>query len=141
MGTRGPVPKRSEDRHRRNDPDVPLKVGKGAAVVSIPEPNKFWPDAVRRLWDSLADSGQSAFYEPSDWAYAYFLLDEMSRYVENERQNGQVLSSLLTGLSNLLVTEGDRRRVSVELVRAGSEEDEDAAMVAVMDEWRKDLTS
>ena len=35
--------------------------------------------AARRWFESLAESGQSAFYEPSDWATAYVLAETMSR--------------------------------------------------------------
>lgn len=135
MGVRGPVPKRSEDRQRRNEPVIPVRRAPGAQRVRVPGASREWCKTARQLWKALKASGQSAFYEPSDWAYAYFLMDEMTRYVESDRQNGQVLASILSGLSELLVAEGNRRRVGVELARPDSGDDEVLGTVTAMREW------
>lgn len=141
MGARGPVPKRSENRKRRNKPNAaegrfPVTKAQGSVKVTVPNASKDWCAASKRIYKGLRDSGQARFFEPSDWALAYFLMDEITRYVEQGRQNGQVLASLLSGLSSLLVSEGDRRRVGLELSRGGDTANEDRN-VAVMEEWRK----
>lgn len=78
MGTRGPVPKRTESRQRRNVSDVDVKRADGAEDVSQPSPDPDWHPIATRLWESLGRSGQSRFYEPSDWAVAYSLMDDLS---------------------------------------------------------------
>lgn len=87
-----------------------------------------------RLWyESLAGSGQAAFYEPSDWATAYVIAESMSRdlkpqpigvHPETGRpvraaipMRGASLSAYLRAMTALMVTEGDRRRARLELER------------------------
>ncbi|WP_279106507.1 hypothetical protein [Mobiluncus curtisii] len=136
MGSRGPVGKRSEDRIRRNKPDGGLTiVDMPASVCAPPEPDDEWCVAARRIWDSLVSSGQSRFYEPSDWAYAQFAMDEMSRYVKNGKQVGDRLSAIDSMLVRLLLTEGDRRRAGLELSRAVDDASEREAAKA----WAKKL--
>ena len=118
MGTRGPVPKHSEDRKRRNTPAVDAGVEKvvveSSVDISIPTPDANWHPIALRLWDSLALSGQSRFYEPSDWALAYSLMDDLTYYKFATKRSGQMLASIYAQMSSLLITEGDRRRVGTQ---------------------------
>lgn len=139
MGERGPIPKRSEDRQRRNEPDRPITKAYGASDVVIPEADPTWDPIATRLWESLALSGQSKFYEPSDWAMAYSLMDDLSYYKRGAKRSGQMLASIYSAMSTLLISEGDRRRVGIELARKTSEELESAG-VAEMNKWRAALT-
>lgn len=136
MGSRGPVGKRLADlqghRSKSELSSVSLTVV-GASAVHQPEAPDYWCAAALRLWESMGVSGQSRFYEPSDWAYAWFLMDLVTDYVEGGRQNGQLLGVILSGLTSLLLTEGDRRRVGVELSRAVDDSDSDRAAVS----WAK----
>lgn len=119
VGSRGPVGKRSEDRVRRNKSAGVLTVVDMPVPACVPpEPDEGWCLAARRIWDSLVLSGQSRFYEPSDWAYAQFVMGEMTRYVENGQQIGDRLSAIDSMLVRLLLTEADRRRAGLELSRA-----------------------
>lgn len=136
MGSRGPVGKRSDDRIRRNKPDGGLTVVEmPVPVCAPPEPDEGWCLAARRIWDSLVLSGQSRFYEPSDWAYAQFVMDEMTRYARNGQQIGDRLSAIDSMLVRLLLTEGDRRRAGLELSRAVDDASEREAARA----WAKKL--
>lgn len=143
MGTRGPVPKHSEDRKRRNTPAVDAGVEKvvveSSVDISIPTPDANWHPIALRLWDSLALSGQSRFYEPSDWALAYSLMDDLTYYKFATKRSGQMLASIYAQMSSLLITEGDRRRVGIELARKSSEELESAGVME-MNKWREALT-
>lgn len=139
MGTRGPVPKRSEERHRRNAPEQPITRAAGATEVSIPEADPKWHPIATQLWESLKTSGQSRFYEPSDWALAYSLMEDLSRYKKSAKRSGQMLTAIMSGLSDLLVSEGDRRRVGIELSRPETEHKKQSEGVAEMNEWRKRL--
>ena len=137
MGSRGPVPKRSEDRIRRNVVAVEKVTVSGERVCAPFAPSDSWCPSVRRLWDAMQDSGQARFYEPSDWAFAMLVFDELDEYVLSDRKNGQILSALLSSLTSLLLTEGDRRRAGVELSRGGDGVSADDAEVTMMKEWQR----
>ena len=139
MGTRGPVPKRTESRQRRNVSEVDVKRADGAEDVSQPSPDPDWHPIASRLWESLGRSGQSRFYEPSDWAVAYSLMDDLSYYKASSKRSGQMLATIMSAMSSLLVTEGDRRRVQIELARPNADDSEENTKVAVMDKWRQKL--
>lgn len=136
--TRGPVPKRSDQRRRRNKSEV--EVDKAAAGVAIRGP-ELGIDAhplAAEWFESLRVSGQSIYFEASDWAQARILVESLSRILSSDRApNGQFLASWFAAAGELLTTEGARRRMRLELQRGSSgDEDEDAA-VAMMDEYRK----
>jgi hypothetical protein len=140
MGERGPIPKRSESRQRRNTPASSITKAPGADRVIIPAANKEWHPIATRLWRSLAKSGQSKFYEPSDWALAYSLMDDLSYYKFATKRSGQMLASIMASLSTLLLTEGDRRRVSMELSRPTAEQLESEG-VTEMKQWQERLAA
>lgn len=141
MGTRGPVPKRSDQRRRTNSPATPVDHAPGACVVAPPDPDAHWHPVARAWFDSLAESGQAIFYEPSDWAVAYLIAESMSRdlspQVVGTTEKGEILkdtiplkgaslSAYLRAMAVLGVTEGDRRRMAIELERTEPESDPDA---------------
>jgi hypothetical protein len=136
----GPVPKRSESRQRRNAPIHGSAKGVGAEIVVIPEADPLWHPIASRLWESLALSGQSKFYEPSDWALAFSVMDDLSEYKQQSRRSAQMLASIYSQMASLLITEGDRRRVGIELARKSSDELEDAGVME-MKKWRQQLSS
>ena len=133
-----PVPKRSDQVRRTNNKALVEKI-EVEGSVTVPKPHPKWHPAARQLWDSLPDSGQSRYYEPSDWAMAYVLMDDLSHYLRSHSRQGVKLSALMSGFTTLLLTEGDRRRVRMEIERAGSsmEAAEDDPTVAIMADYRK----
>lgn len=141
MGQRGPVGKRSEDirGHRSKDEaDAVTRVTVEGEVVQ-PEPDPEWHPIAAQLWAAMAESGQANFYEPSDWAIAYSLMDDLTYYKRGSKRSGQMLQTIMSTLSSLLLTEGDRRRVALELNRKPSDEGGGDEKVAVMDKWRQKL--
>ena len=122
MGSHGPIPKRSEERRRRNKeegPD-PVKVAAGPPfdVPELPEPDGDWHEIASDWYVSLRESGQAVFYQPSDWAMARYAAELMSRLLKSDRApNGQLVSALDSVMARLLSTEGDRRRARIELER------------------------
>jgi hypothetical protein len=140
MGERGPVPKRSEDSHRRRPPVQPILKAEGAQIVRIPDPDPDWHPIAIEMYRSLGQSGQARFYEPSDWMFAYSLMDDLSSYKKQTRRSSNMLAAILSGLSSLLVTEGDRRRVQVELSRPEREGGESDGVLE-MKKWRDQLSS
>ena len=134
--SRGPIPKRSDQRIRRNRPDVEIETVSAIGVVPVPEfdLSDVHP-LVNELFLSLKDSAQSRFYEPSDWAYAKFTLHFADVLLKSSRPSGQLLSTVQTMLTDLLLTEGARRRVRLEVERNQSE----AAVLDVADMYRARL--
>lgn len=138
MGTRGPVPKRVGERlgHMSSaDKEAVDKIPVTGAVVA-PEPDDAWHPIALRWYESLADSGQARYYEPSDWATACYLAEAMSRNLfAGQRFSAQLFAAVMSGMSNLLVTEGDRRRVRMELERQPDEQAPHLASVTPIDRY------
>lgn len=144
MGARGPVGKKNEAKmgHRTkaelagaeivNLDEIDDELLQRADEGMIPVEERWHP--VAKIWyESLARSGQKIYYQPSDWAIAYLLAESISRDLEpqfvgvNEHTGepilevipikGASLSAYLKGFTALLATEGDRRRLQIELER------------------------
>lgn len=159
--THGPIPERSEARRRRNKPapDVEVEIVDLNSLimrpVEIPVANEDWHPAVRMLWDSIPASGQAIHYEPTDWSIAYVICESLSRELlpqfvgmrnvfnteagEMETRpefqtipiKGGNLSSILKAFHVLMMTEGDRRRLRLELQRQGADEGKPAPVVPI----------
>ena len=109
MGAHGPIPKRSEQRRRRNNPPLPIEHTPGAESVTIPPADEAWHPIAARWYETLEQSGQSAHYDaPSDWMTAYLIAESMSRdlspQVVGTTEKGEILretSSRLRGPTRL----------------------------------------
>jgi len=155
-GPRGPVPKRASQRRRRNKPNE-AEVTKGPASSEVPDAppaDEDWHPVARRWYESLQRSGQRYWYEPSDWATAYLLAESLSRDLNPQvvgiTEQGDVvratiplkgtsLSAYLKGMGVLLTTEGDRRRVRIELEKQQARDPDEEAAVTKIDEYRRRL--
>jgi len=116
--TRGPVPKRSDQRIRRNKPDVPIDKVTAIGPVEVPQLGLVDPHPIiSQLWSGMVASAQARYFEPTDWAFARLTLHFADAQVKSGRPNGQVLATVHSMLSDLLVTEGSRRKVRVEVER------------------------
>src|SRR5690554_3147614 len=114
MGTRGPVPKRSSERRRRNkDSQVESVVYVGS--VEVPPAEGNWHPIAVGWYESLSESGQSQFFEPSDWAQARFVAEAMTKNLESSRFSSELFKAILAGMANLLTSEAARRRVRLEI--------------------------
>lgn len=119
----GPVPKRSEERLRRNKPDVPVIRAQGAPVVVQPRADRAWCKAAKRWYKALGESGQAKFFEPSDWALAQWACDLLTAEMSTGKPPRAAMVAEISGLmETLLTSEGARRRLRVELVRDAEEE-------------------
>lgn len=139
MGVRGPMPKRSEERTRRNatgEDGVALK--KGVALeYAWRAPNPNWDDAVRNLYESLSQSGMAAYYQQTDADYAWLICDEFDGYRKSDRKSAVMFSGLISSLAGLGITEGERRRIHIELDVPVAEVK--SAGVVALDKYRKGL--
>lgn len=116
-----PVPKRSEERVRRNKPDVPLEKVEVEGEVKVPplgitKPHKM----VSQIYTSMKQSGQAKYFEPTDWAFARMTLHLLDEQLKSGRKNSQILTTIMSNLSDLLVSEGARRRMRIEIDRVES---------------------
>jgi len=137
---RGPIPKRSEERRRRNKPEggEVTKVSAGVAVVEFPPAHEDWHPIAREWYESLQVSGQAVFYEPSDVATAVYVAEAMSRGLQAPRFSAQLFAAVSSAMTELLTTEGARRRARLELERHGVEDGKPASVLA-LDDYRDAL--
>ena len=156
MGERGPTPKRSEQRRRANKPAQEATKAPGAGSVVRPVADPDWHPVATAWFESLGASGQSHFYEPSDWATAVVLAESISRelhpqpvvvgsgkdaYVEMQSlpPKAASIAAWLKGMTALLATEGDRRRAALELQRPKPRGEEASGDVSWIDDARQRL--
>lgn len=140
----GPVPKKDAERRRRNKTpesegsltSIPAEVINVDALlageVEIPEPDEGWHPIALQVYQAQIASGQVIWMEPSDWAMLYLLCESISRDLNPQvvgiTEEGEVvkdtiplkgasLSSYLKAFEALLMAEGGRRRLRIELER------------------------
>lgn len=132
----GPIPKRSDQRVRNNK-DIPIdKVDLAGIVVNQPPLDVPGIHPMARDWyESLAESGQAMYYEPSDWQFARFVAVYMDEQLKatGGKLSSMMLASITSAMSNLLVTEGDRRRMRLEIERQKAS----AEVFDIREEFRK----
>lgn len=129
----GPVPKHSDERLRRNSDAVPTEKLEVYGDVVMPALNlPFEPHPMVVDWyESLRLSAQSKFYEPSDWEFARLTAFIMHNILNSSRPSPEMFKALNSAMGNILVTEGDRRRLRIEIARQPAKEkvDESEALV------------
>lgn len=161
MAAHGPMPKRPEERRRRNKSETPQSTVEMRGPVEKPPAKKTWHKLAIELYESLAESGQAKFFEPSDWAEAQLLAESLSRDLKPQvigvtevkgidadgqpfvrpkvvkayvPLKGASLAAYLKAFAGLGVSEGDRRRMGITIKR---EADKPAlAPVTAMDDAR-----
>ncbi|MCX4816764.1 hypothetical protein OG601_47450 [Streptomyces sp. NBC_01239] len=108
--------------------------GAPADLPDLPDADPLWHPIAADWYLSLRESGQAAFYQPSDWAVARYAADLMSKVLMSERgPNGQLVAALNSVMSSLLTTEGDRRRARMELERLPAGRQAPASVTAIAD--------
>lgn len=121
---------------------------RGAVIALVDEQPQgpagaAWHPAAREWYESLAVSAQSSMYEPSDWATAKVLASILSKAMvlldAGERGAGTLVERWQIGATELLTTEGARRRARVELERAADSDggEEAAGVVSELDSYRR----
>lgn len=125
----GAVPKHSTQRRRRNKDGRPETIEVGRALAKAPVLRSGIHPLAANWYRSLVESDQSRFYQPSDWATAQLIAEAIDEFAHTRR--AALLDTILRGSTVLLATEGDRRRMRLELTRKGQDDDEHAAVVAL----------
>jgi len=129
LGVSGPIPQPDDTlarkRTRKGGDVKPLTVGE-RRPTRIPRADPQWHPIAKQLFNAVKRSGQSDFYQDSDWWLLYSLCEDLSvyktpRHEEEDgtvwygRRSGQMLQTIMSSMERLLITEGDRRRVRIEL--------------------------
>ena len=123
MGSRGPIPQRTDrpggyrpdERRRKAESGSDGITRAPSTAAKQPPASRDWHPIAKRLWKAAGESGQSILYQPSDWAVLYSLMDDLTYYKNGAKRSGQMLQTIMSSLTSLLLTEGDRRRLQVEL--------------------------
>lgn len=84
----GPIPRRDDEntrpRSRRGEAGgAPVKRGE-LRPVNPPKADPEWHRIAVEMYESVSTSGESDFYQDSDWALLYSLCDDLSRYKKQE---------------------------------------------------------
>ena len=111
MAAKGRIPKRKDqlNGHRSKDElegRTVTRLPSGAPAHVAPQPYgaRDWHPIAKRIWKAA-----------SDWAVLYSLMDDLTYYKNSAKRSGQMLQTIMSSLTSLLLTEGDRRRLQVEL--------------------------
>lgn len=142
--TRGPVPKKDAERRRRNK--TPEAEGSMSSIpatvvnvdellvgeVEVPQPDQTWHPIAIQMYESVLRSGQVIWMEPSDWSALYLICESISRDLNPQvvgiTEEGDIvkdtiplkgasLNAYLKAMASLMMLEGDRRRLRIELER------------------------
>lgn len=137
----GPMRNRPEDLSRGRDAErgdrAPIGKGTLRPVENVPAPGEDWCELAKELYLSAAESGQADFYQKSDWMLWWSLCEDLDYYKRMGKRSGQMLQTIYSTMTELLVTEGARRKANVILTDPEPEED-DAAVLALAD-YRSEL--
>lgn len=140
---RGPVPKRSDQRRRRNKPeaDAPaVVVAMGHQAVKPPTEDRAWHPYAKDWFRALKRSGQSQFYQESDWReaklVAWLITQELS---SPTGARAGMMDVIFSRADALMTTEGARRRLRVELITPKIVDEAKEATVSIMEQYRADL--
>lgn len=130
-----------------------------AQPIVIPAPEEeHWHPLALEFWESLKRSGQAIYYEPSDWMAAKLLCESLSRDLKPQfvgvtaasesgpsepiyeviPLKGASLSAYLKAFGQLMLTEGERRRMAIELQRhrTAAQPKNDGKVVKITDRKR-----
>ena len=119
MPAYGPVPKRSDERIRRNKVEGLEKVEvlglvkQPLLIIENPHP------IVKKLYAALKTSAQAQYYEPAEWYIIQVILDKLNTEIlKGTGSNGQLFMGLISELNDAhLISEGARRRHRLEITR------------------------
>ena len=134
-------------RKRKGANQQATLVGERREIFMDWEADPEWHDIAQRIFNAAKSSGQADFYQDSDWAMLYSLCDDLSYYktprewtdkdtgeLRQQNRSGQMLQSIMSALASLMLTEGDRRKLRMEL-QAPPEEKPNLTLLA-MDKYR-----
>lgn len=132
--------KRSEERTgHRTKAELDVVSNGEMQPVRWPRASKDWCYAVKEFYNGVKNSGQVYWFQQSDIVRLRFLCDEMDRYKKAGKQSAMMYTAITSEMSNLMISEADRRKANIELQHPASNAEEDA-QVAHIDSYRNGLS-
>lgn len=138
--TRGPVPGRAE--FLRGHGAVKAR-SRAVSTIQVectsdlqwPEPAESWSESRKLLYLSLRESPMASFYQQSDCYMAFEVIDVLDKAIKTPAAttglpNQSAITACWVALGRLGVTEGDRRRLSIEIERAPTFDSRKAEIMA-----------
>lgn len=126
--------KRDEEKigHSHGKRDTPPKIVPAFENVEYerPEPDPGWREPVKRWYRSVELSAYSQLYQPSDWETVWIIAEYMNAL---KTSSAHALAALMNSMSDLMITEGARRRAKVEIQKLGVDDYEEERQARVID--------
>ena len=119
-----------------------MKVAQGqsqGAEHPIPQADSSWRPKARSWYNSLKLSGQSEFFEPSDWATAVAAADAYDVFLRTH--NASILAQFTRLSERLGATITDRQRNRIQLEEPAPDDEDEAAADAAVQGWQGRLHS
>lgn len=113
----GPVPKRSDQRRRRNAPSIAITKVDGAAA-SQPDLGLEVSPIVEDWYGALALGPEAQFYTPAMWQRARIVAKVLDGVLTSGRPSSQMYAALQGDMKSLLVDAGELRRLGIEVQAA-----------------------
>jgi hypothetical protein len=149
-------PKRSDELIRRNIPEVPVEKITAIGNVPIPELDLTSLGAphehplVVDMYQSLKESAQNKFFEPSDWQTARLTMLALNQELTAVYKSGELRGSprpisavklqvINQMLASLMTTEGERRRARLEIERNLNPSGEGGKVLTMADHFKERL--
>lgn len=130
----GPVPKRSDQRRRRNKPAIDIsKVG--GAAAEAPELGMDLHPLVADWYAALSQGAEAAFYTPAMWQRARIVARMLDTVVTSGKPSSMMYAALQADMKALLVDAGELRRLGIEVQAAEAAEPDNVI------DWRARATS
>lgn len=113
MAGRGPSPKPSDERARRNADPTPESYVEPDGELhgpELPEMDEGWPAATRKWWETWRRSAQAQAFTDTDWS---FLLDTALLHAEFWRGKNALAPELRLRVAKFGATMEDRARLRI----------------------------
>lgn len=127
-----PTPKRSDQRTRNNSPE-PRRGTSAGKPRRIRAADKNWPPRVKEFYKDCLASGQTEFWEPSDYVMLRIACDVLADAANTA--SATMYTQFVRLANDLLLTESARRKAYIELVK----EVEEAPVESASDRFRQML--
>lgn len=115
--TPGPIPKRSTERTRNNKTgEDGLEIKRGVAQpYEWTDPSFDWEKPIQRYYESFQKSGMAAYFQQTDVEQLWMACEWMNRQWASGRPSAMILQEAMKMTDGLGATEGERRRLKIEL--------------------------
>lgn len=107
--------------------------------VKAPAGDPEWHDDAKNLYEAAQKGKQAEYYEPSDWAYLHFVMTELTQHRETNR-SGLMFTTIHSMLADVLMTEGTRRQLDLDLGTAETKNGGPTAGDKEVEKWLIELT-